>query len=209
MPGHAQAAIAAYPELGVTGKQLEVWTRWGINANIFNPSEKTILFLQDVLTEVMELFPSQFIHIGGDEAIKDQWEASPEVQARIRELGLKDEHEMQSYFVRRMDSFLASKGRRLIGWDEILEGGLAPGATVMSWRGVSGGITAAKAGHDVVMAPTTHTYLDYYQSADPGELPNIGGYLPLQTVYEFEPIPAALTPEEGRHVLGAQANIWT
>jgi hexosaminidase len=209
MPGHAQAAIAAYPELGVTGQPLEVWTRWGINANIFNPNEKTILFLQDVLTEVLDLFPSQFIHIGGDEAIKDQWQASPEVQARIKELGLKDEHEMQSYFIRRMDSFLASKGRRLIGWDEILEGGLAPGATVMSWRGVEGGITAAKAGHDVVMSPTTHAYLDYAQSQDPTEPPNIGGDLPLEKVYSFEPIPEALTPEEARHVLGAQANIWT
>ena len=209
MPGHAQAAIAAYPELGVTGEPLEVWPRWGINANIFNPSEKTILFLQDVLTEVIELFPSKFIHVGGDEAIKDQWKASPQVQARIRELGLKDEHEMQSYFIRRMDSFLASKGRRLIGWDEILEGGLAPGATVMSWRGVEGGITAAKAGHDVVMSPTTHAYLDYAQSQQPGELPNIGGDLPLEKVYSFEPIPAALTADEARHILGAQANLWT
>lgn len=153
MPGHAQAAIAAYPELGVTGEPREVWGRWGINANIFNPGEKTILFMQDVLSEVVELFPSQFIHVGGDEAIKDQWKASAEVQARLKELGLKDEHELQSYFIRRMDTFLTSKGRRLIGWDEILEGGLAPGATVMSWRGVKGGITAAKSGHDVVMAP--------------------------------------------------------
>jgi hexosaminidase len=209
MPGHAQAAIAAYPELGVTGQQLEVWPRWGINANIFNPSEKTILFLQDVLTEVLQLFPSRFIHIGGDEAIKDQWKASPEVQARIKELGLADEHEMQSWFVRRMDTFLAERGRRLIGWDEILEGGLAPGATVMSWRGVDGGITAAKAGHDVVMSPTTHAYLDYAQSQEPTELPNIGGNLPLEKVYSFEPIPEALTAEEARHVLGAQANIWT
>lgn len=209
MPGHAQAAIAAYPELGVSGKPLEVWTQWGINPNIFNPSEKTILFMQDVLEEVLELFPSQFIHVGGDEAIKDQWKASAEVQARIKELGLKDEHEMQSYFIRRMDSFLTARGRRLIGWDEILEGGLAPGATVMSWRGVQGGITAAKAGHDVVMAPTTHTYLDYYQSQEPGELPAIGGYLPLEKVYEFDPIPEALTADEARHVLGAQAQIWT
>lgn len=209
MPGHAQAAIAAYPNLGVTGQPLEVWTRWGINANIFNPDEKTILFLQDVLTEVLELFPGQFIHVGGDEAIKDQWKASPAVQARIKELGLKDEHEMQSYFIRRMDSFLASHGRRLIGWDEILEGGLAPGATVMSWRGVEGGITAAKAGHDVVMSPSTHVYLDYAQSQEPGELPNIGGNLPLETVYGFDPVPAAFTPDEARRVLGAQGNLWT
>lgn len=209
MPGHAQAAIAAYPELGVTAQPLEVWTQWGINPNIFNLSEKTILFMQDVLAEVLELFPSQFIHVGGDEAIKDQWKASAEVQARIRELGLKDEHEMQSYFIRRMDAFLTARGRRLIGWDEILEGGLAPGATVMSWRGVEGGITAAKAGHDVVMAPTTHTYFDYYQSKEPGELPAIGGFLPLEKVYEFDPIPAALTPDEAHHVLGTQAQLWT
>ena len=209
MPGHAQAAIAAYPELGVTGQQLEVWPRWGVNPNIFNPSEKTILFLQDVLTEVLELFPGAFIHIGGDEAVKDQWKASPEVQARIKELGLKDEHEMQSYMVRRMDKFLADRGRRLIGWDEILEGGLAPGATVMSWRGVEGGITAARAGHDVVMSPTTHAYLDYAQSQEPGELPNIGGNLPLEKVYSLDPVPASLTPEEAKRVLGAQGNIWT
>jgi hexosaminidase len=209
MPGHAQAAIAAYPELGVTGQKLEVWTRWGVNPNIFNPSEKTILFLQDVLSDVLKLFPGPFIHVGGDEAIKDEWKASPEVQARIKQLGLKDEHEMQSYFIRRMDTFLAGKGRRLIGWDEILEGGLAPGATVMSWRGMEGGIAAAKAGHDVVMSPTTNAYLDYAQSQDPGELPNIGGNLPLETVYAFEPIPAALTPQEAAHILGAQANIWT
>lgn len=209
MPGHAQAAIAAYPELGVKGEPLEVWTRWGINANIFNPNEKTILFMQDVLGEVVKLFPSTFVHVGGDEAIKDQWKASPQVQARLKELGLKDEHEGQSYFIGRMDKFLTSKGRRLIGWDEILEGGLAPGATVMSWRGIKGGITAAKAGHDVVMAPTTYTYLDYYQSQDPGELPAIGGNLPLETVYSFEPIPPDLNADESRHVLGAQAQIWT
>ncbi len=209
MPGHAQAAIAAYPWLGVTAEPLEVWSRWGINANIFNPSEKTILFMQDVLTEVIELFPGTFIHVGGDEAIKDQWKASTQVQERLMELNLKDEHELQSYFIRRMDTFLAAKGRRLIGWDEILEGGLAPGATVMSWRGVKGGITAAKSGHDVVMAPTTHTYLDYYQSQDPGELPSIGGFLPLETVYQFEPVPEDLTAAEGKRVLGAQAQLWT
>lgn len=209
MPGHAQAAIAAYPELGVKGEPLEVWTRWGINANIFNPNEKTILFMQDVLAEVIKLFPGTFIHVGGDEAIKDQWKASPQVQARITELGLKDEHELQSYFIGRMDKFLTSKGRRLIGWDEILEGGLAPGATVMSWRGIKGGITAAKSAHDVVMAPTTHTYLDYYQSKEPTELPAIGGFLPLETVYSFDPIPEELSAEESRRVLGAQAQIWT
>ena len=180
MPGHAQAAIAAYPELGNTNEPLEVSTQWGIHKNIYNTNEKTILFLQDVLAEVLALFPSQFIHVGGDEAVKDQWRASPQVQARIKELGLKDEHEMQSYFIRRMDTFLTAKGRRLIGWDEILEGGLAPGATVMSWRGIKGGITAAKAGHDVVMAPTTHTYFDYYQAKEEGEPLAIGGFLPVE-----------------------------
>ena len=209
MPGHAQAAIAAYPELGVTGKPLEVWTEWGINPNIFNPNEHTIRFLQDVLTEVMDLFPSKFIHIGGDEAIKDAWKASPEVQARIKELGLKNEEELQSWFTHRMDEFLTAHGRRLVGWDEILEGGLAPGATVMSWRGVQGGIAAAKAGHDVVMAPGTHTYFDHYQSLDPTEPPAIGDYLPLEKVYDYDPIDPALTADEALHVLGTQAQIWT
>ena len=210
MPGHAQAAIAAYTELGVTGKPFEVFTTWGVNENIFNPSEKTILFLRDVLTEVMGLFPSPFIHVGGDEAVKPQWKASPEVQERIKSLGLKDEHEMQSYFITQMDKFLTSKGRRLIGWDEILEGGLAPNATVMSWRGEKGGITAAKAGHDVVMAPTDYTYLDYYQSKEQDKEPlAIGGYLPLEVVYNYEPIPKELSAEEAKHVLGAQGQIWT
>ncbi|MCX7044261.1 MAG: beta-N-acetylhexosaminidase [Candidatus Sumerlaeota bacterium] len=210
MPGHAQAAIAAYPELGVSGKPLPVRTFWGIDPNIFNPEEKTILFLQDVLTEVLELFPGQFIHIGGDEAVKDQWKKSEKVQARIKALGLKDEHEMQSYFIQRMDKFLASKGRRLIGWDEILEGGLAPGATVMSWRGEKGGITAAKSGHDVVMAPNTYTYFDYYQTADTKNEPlAIGGNLPLEKVYGYNPIPKDLGQEEIKHVLGTQGQIWT
>ncbi|HXG65660.1 MAG TPA: beta-N-acetylhexosaminidase, partial [Blastocatellia bacterium] len=180
MPGHAQAAIAAYPELGNTGEKLEVSTVWGVHKNVFNVNEKTILFLQDVLTEVLALFPGKFIHIGGDEVPKDQWQASPQAQARIKELGLKDEHELQSYFIRRMDEFLTKRGRRLIGWDEILEGGLAPGATVMSWRGDKGGIAAARAGHDVVMAPNTHTYFDYYQAGPEGEPLAIGGMLPLE-----------------------------
>lgn len=209
MPGHAQAAIAAYPELGNTGLNLDVWTSFGINPNIFNPSENTILFLQDVLTEVLDLFPGAFIHVGGDEAIKDQWKSSALAQARIQELGLQNEDELQSYFIRRMEQFLSSKGRRLIGWDEILEGGLPPGAAVMSWRGVAGGITAARAGHDVVMAPTTHTYFDYYQSQEAGEPLAIGGFLPLETVYGFEPIPPELTMDEARRVLGAQGQIWT
>jgi len=190
MPGHSQAAIAAYTELGVTGKKLDVLTYWGVNEDVMNANESTILFMQDVLSEVLELFDSEFIHIGGDEVPKTQWTRSAEIQARMKELGLKDEHELQSYFIKRMDTFLTQKGRRLVGWDEILEGGLAPGATVMSWRGEAGGIAAAKAGHDVVMAPTTYTYFDYYQSKDKENEPlAIGGFLPLEKVYRYNPIP--------------------
>ncbi len=209
MPGHAQAAIAAYPELGCTGEQLPVLTYWGVNENVFNAEESTIQFLQDVLSEVLELFPSEFIHIGGDECPKKQWRESPRVQERMRELGIETEDALQSWFVKRMDAFLTERGRRLIGWDEILEGGLAPGATVMSWRGVKGGIAAASAGHDVVMAPTSHTYLDYYQSKDESEPLGIGGFLPIERVYEFEPVPEQLSKKEARHILGAQAQLWT
>lgn len=210
MPGHAQAAIAAYPELGNTGERLEVWTRWGVNENVFNVEESTIQFLQNVLEEVLDIFPSPFIHIGGDEVPKKQWQESPRAQARMRELGLNDEHELQSWFIRRMDTFLTERGRRLIGWDEILEGGLAPGATVMSWRGTAGGIAAAKMGHDVVMSPTSHLYFDYYQSRDRASEPlAIGGFLPLSRVYEYEPIPSELNAEEAKRVLGAQGNVWT
>ena len=209
MPGHAQAAIAAYPRLGVTGDPVGVWTLWGVTDTILAPTDSTVAFMQDVLTEVLELFPGQFIHTGGDEAPKTLWKADSAVQARIRSLGLKDEHEMQSWFVRQMDAFLAARGRRMVGWDEILEGGLAPNATVMSWRGTAGGIAAARAGHDVVMAPTSHTYLDYYQSQDRAAEPlAIGGFLPLDTVYAFEPT-AGLSAEDARHVLGAQVQLWT
>lgn len=210
MPGHSQAAIAAYPELGVTGDKLEVATKWGVIENILNADDSTIKFMQDVLKEVLDLFPSKFIHIGGDEAVKTQWEKSPKIQARIKQLGLKDEHELQSWFIKQMDTWLAARGRRLIGWDEILEGGLAPGATVMSWRGISGGIAAAKAGHDVVMAPNSHTYFDHYQSQDTKKEPHaIGGFLPLEKVYAFEPIPTELSAEQAKHVLGGQAQLWT
>jgi len=210
MPGHSQAAIAAYPELGNTGDAIPVWTSWGVDQNILNPGDGTVRFYQNVLTEVMGLFPGRWIHIGGDEAPKTQWIASPLAQARIRELGLKNEDELQSWFTHRMDEFLTAHGRRLVGWDEILEGGLAPNAVVMSWRGVDGGIAAAQAGHDVVMAPGSHTYFDHYQSADTVAEPlAIGGYLPLDTVYSFEPVPPALTAEEARYVLGAQGQLWT
>ena len=211
MPGHAQAAIAAYPQLGVRpDTQVTVYDTWGVAPGIFNADESTIRFLQDVLTEVLELFPSPWIHIGGDEAIKDQWKASPRIQARIKELGVADEHELQSWFIKRMDSFLTERGRRLIGWDEILEGGLAPNATVMSWRGVAGGIAAAKAGHDVVMAPNSHTYFDHFQSRDITREPHaIGGFTPLDHVYSYEPIPDGLSADEAKHILGAQAQLWS
>ncbi|CAN5712163.1 beta-N-acetylhexosaminidase [soil metagenome] len=210
MPGHAQAAIASYPELGNTKRKLEVLWNWGVNDDVFSVDDTTISFLKNVLDEVMAIFPSPFIHIGGDEVPKTQWKASPAAQARMQALGLKDEDELQSWFVHQMDEYLTRKGRRLIGWDEILEGGLAPGAAVMSWRGIDGGIAAAKAGHDVVMASNGNLYFDYYQSRDHEKEPHaIGGYLPLAQVYGFEPIPAALTPEEAKHVLGVQGQIWT
>ncbi len=210
MPGHAQAAIAAYPGLGNESKQLQVGTKWGISENVFSVDESTIEFLQNVLAEVLDLFPSPFIHIGGDECPKAQWKASPAARARMKELGLGDEEELQSYFIRRMDSFLAAHGRRLIGWDEILEGGLAPGAAVMSWRGEAGGIAAAHARHDVVMAPNLWMYFDYYQSEDRDAEPlGIGGFVPLEKVYGYDPIPAALSTDEARHILGCQAQLWT
>ena len=210
MPGHAMAAIAAYPEIGVTGEPVEVATRWGVFSDILNAEPSTIQFMQNVLTEVLAIFPSRYIHVGGDEADKTKWKASPRIQARIRALGLADEHELQSWFIRQMDAFLTSKGRRLVGWDEILEGGLADNAVVMSWRGTKGGIDAARSGHDVVMAPSGNTYLDYAQSADLTDEP-IGqtAVLPLENVYAYDPIPDELEPAFARHVLGAQAQVWT
>ena len=209
MPGHAQAAIAAYPELGNTGATLEVWDQWGINENVYNVEESTLAFLEDVLTEVIALFPGRYIHVGGDECPKTQWRESPKAQARMRELGFTHEDQLQSHIIGRMDRFLHERGRKLVGWDEILEGGLAPNATVMSWRGVAGGIAAAKAGHDVVMSPTTHAYLDYYQ-ADPAHEPvAIGGLLTLEGVYAFDPVVPELEGEEAKRVLGGQANLWT
>jgi hexosaminidase len=222
MPGHSQAAIAAYRQLGNTGDSLGVWTGWGVNPHILNPSDSTIAFVKDVLTEVMRLFPSKFIHVGGDEAIKPEWKASPRAQERIKALGIppddpadtlhpyRAENELQSWFIRQMDTFLTSHGRRLVGWDEILEGGLAPNAVVMSWRGTAGGLAAARAAHDVVMTPTSHTYFDYYQTRDRDREPlAIGGFLPIDTVYSYEPVPAELEPQFRRHILGAQAQVWT
>lgn len=209
MPGHAQAAVAAYPELGCTGEPVQTATKWGIFENVYCPNEQTFKFLEDVLTEVMDIFPSKYIHIGGDECPKTQWKESAFCQQIIKDNGLKDEHGLQSYFIQRMEKFLNSKGRSIIGWDEILEGGLAPNATVMSWRGTEGGIAAAKQLHDVIMTPTGFCYFDYYQSQDPGEPLAIGGYLPLGKVYSYEPTPAGLAPEEARHILGVQGNLWT
>ncbi len=209
MPGHAVAALAAYPELACTPGPFSVRTTWGVDDNILCPSERTFAFLEDVLTEVMELFPSRYIHIGGDEAPKVRWRESALAQEVIRREGLKDEHELQSWFIRRIEAFLNRHGRRLVGWDEILEGGLAPNATVMSWRGTAGGIAAARAGRDVVMTPNSHLYLDYYQGDPRFEPLAIGGLLPLERVYSYEPIPEELGPAEATHILGAQGNVWT
>ena len=209
MPGHAGAALAAYPELACTSGPFEVSPVWGVHQDIFCPSEKTFEFLENVLVEVMQLFPSRYIHIGGDETPKDRWKESPVAQEVIRRERLADEEELQSYFIRRIEGFLRAHGRRLIGWDEILEGGLAPGATVMSWRGVDGGMAAARQGHDVSMAPSNRTYFDYYQG-DPRDEPlAIGGFLPLDSAYAFEVVPKKLTATEAAHILGAQASIWT
>ena len=210
MPGHALGALTAYPELGCVGGPYRLRTKWGVEPDVFCAgNDKVYDFVQDVLTEVMAVFPGTFLHVGGDECPKDRWKKCPKCQARIRAEGLKDEHELQSYFIRRMDKFLAAHGRRLIGWDEILEGGLAPGAAVMSWRGIKGGIQAAREGHDVVMTPTSHCYLDYAQAKGPGEPESIGGHVPLRQVYGFEPVPAEVPEPLRKHILGAQGNLWS
>lgn len=209
MPGHCMAALAAYPELSCTGGPFQVQTQWGVFDDVYCAgNERTFYFLEDVLTEVMELFPGTFIHIGGDECPKTRWKVCPRCQARMAAEGLKTEHELQSYFIKRVEKFLGAHGRRLIGWDEILEGGLAPNASVMSWRGIQGGIDAAKAGHDVVMTPGTHCYFDHYQALT-GEPMMVGDLLPLEKVYSYEPVPAMLTGTEATHILGAQGNVWS
>lgn len=211
MPAHSGAALASYPEFSCTGKPQPVPTGgvWPITNLYCAGNEQTFSFLENVLTEVMVLFPSEYIHIGGDEATKTEWEHCPKCQKRIKVEGLKNVDELQSYFVKRIEKSLNSKGRKLIGWDEILEGGLAPEATVMSWRGVQGGIDAAKQGHDVVMTPTLHCYFDYYQGPRNLEPWATGEWLPLSKVYSYEPVPEELTPEEAVHILGTQANVWT
>ncbi|MDR3297226.1 MAG: beta-N-acetylhexosaminidase [Prevotellaceae bacterium] len=212
MPGHAVAALAGYPELSCCGGPFEVIGIWGVLEDIFCAGRDTTFgFLENVLTEVCELFPSPYIHIGGDEAPKLRWTRCHACQERIKALGLKDEHELQSYFITRIEKFVATKGKRIIGWDEILEGGLAPNATVMSWRGEEGGIAAAKQKHDVIMTPNSHAYLDYGQvkNKDKKEPRSIGGYLPLSKVYSYDPIPASLTADEAKHILGFQGNVWS
>ncbi len=209
MPGHAQAAIAAYPELGCTKDSVEVWKRWGISDVIFEPSEKTFHFLEGVIDEVVELFPYKYIHVGGDEAHKTQWEESDFVQNLMKEKGFETEEEVQSYFITRMEKYINSKGKEIIGWDEILQGGLAPNATVMSWRGEAGGIKAAKSHHKVIMTPNTYNYFDYYQGNPKSEPLAIGGYLPLERVYSYNPIPEGISPEQEQYIWGTQANLWT
>jgi len=211
MPGHATAVLAAFPELSCAGGAFEVTPQWGIFDDVFCAGNDEVLgFLEDVLEEVLEIFPSKFIHVGGDECHKARWKACPKCQNRIRSENLKDEDELQSWFVRHFDRFLGERGRRLLGWDEILEGGLAQNVAVMSWRGEDGGIAAARAGHDVIMAPHEQTYFDYYQAADRETEPlSIGGHLPLEKVFAYEPIPAGLSEDEARHVLGGQGQLWT
>lgn len=227
LPGHSSAAIAAYPELSCfpekdtpikkntpwngnrKGKQVQ--QTWGVFDDVYDPSnENTFIFLENVLSEVLELFPSEYIHIGGDECPKTYWKKSRSCQQFMRKNGIKNEHELQSYFIQRIEKFLNSKGRKLIGWDEILEGGLAPNATVMSWRGEKGGIEAAKQHHTVVMTPGTHCYFDHYQSEDRDKEPlAIGGFTSVEKVYSYNPVPKQLNEEQAKYVLGAQGNVWT
>lgn len=209
MPGHATAALAAYPELSCTGEPIDVGTTWGVYEDIFCPSETTFEFLETVLEEVMALFPGPYVHIGGDEVPKAQWEQSELVQALMRREGLADEDELQGWFTRRIERYLDAHGRTMIGWDEILDGGAPARATVMSWRGTAGGIEAARAGHEVIMSPNADLYFDHYQGDPNQEPPAIGGYTSLQHVYAFEPVPGELTEGEERRVLGPQANVWT
>ncbi|MFZ6800739.1 beta-N-acetylhexosaminidase [Undibacterium sp. Di24W] len=209
LPGHSLAALAAYPELACTSGPFEVGTNWGIFEDIYCPSEQTFAFLENVLTEVIDLFPSEYIHIGGDEAPKTRWKASPLAQEVMRREGLKNEEELQSYFIRRVEKFINGKGKRLIGWDEILEGGLAPNATVMSWRGEEGGIAAAKEGHDVIMSPTSWCYFDAGQGPKEQEMWQLGGEISLEKVYSYNPVPQTLTAAQQSRIRGVQANVWT
>lgn len=217
LPGHMQAALAAYPEYGCTGGPYEVWKMWGVSENVLCAgNDATLQFIEDVLTEIVEVFPSEYIHVGGDECPKTEWEKCPKCQARIKALGLKDDDKhsaemyLQSFVISHAEKFLNSKGRKIIGWDEILEGELAPTATVHSWRGISGGLEAAKKGHNCIMSPNTYMYFDYYQTKHTDDEPlAIGGYVPVETVYNYEPMHPSLTPEQQKHIIGVQANLWT
>ena len=217
IPGHMQAALASYPELGCTGGPYEVWKMWGVSEDVLCiGNDQSLKFLEDVFAELIEIFPSEYIHIGGDECPKVRWAQCPKCQARIKQLGLKSdakhtkEERLQSYVISHVEKFLNEHGRQIIGWDEILEGGLAPNATVMSWRGEGGGIEAAKQHHDVIMTPNPYLYFDYYQSKDTDNEPlAIGGYLPVERVYSYEPMPKSLTPDEQKYIKGVQANLWT
>ncbi|PVX44459.1 hexosaminidase [Flavobacterium sp. 103] len=230
MPGHSSAAIAAYPQLScfpeektqlsdkmisdkskqelANGKTKIVQETWGVFTDVYAPTEYTFKFLEDVIDEVVTLFPSKYIHVGGDESPKDDWKRSEFCQKMIKEKGLKDEHELQSYFIQRMEKYINGKGRTLIGWDEILEGGLAPNAIVMSWRGEAGGITAARDKHQVIMTPGSHVYLDHSQTKNEKEV-TIGGFTDLEKIYSYEPVPKELNEQEAKYVLGAQGNVWT
>lgn len=211
MPGHSLAALACYPQLSCTGGPFEVKTTWGRGHDVYcGGNDEVFEFLQDVLTEVIELFPSPYIHIGGDECPKERWEKCPKCQARIKAEGLKDVHELQSYFIKRIEKFLLSKNRKLIGWDEILEGGVAPSAIVQSWRGTEGAIAAAKSGHDTILSPSTHCYFDYPETKkELASYPDWMAALPLKKVYSFEPVPEGLTAQQSKHILGGEGNVWT
>ena len=210
MPGHSQAAVASYPMLGCSGEQVGVAPLWGVFKEIYCSKNETFDFLEDIIDEVVELFPSKYIHIGGDEAPKTNWKACENCQNVIKREGLKDEHELQSYFITRMEQYINSKGKQIIGWDEILEGGLAPNATVMSWRGISGGLEAAKMNHEVIMTPNATCYLDHYQAKDTANEPlAIGGYTPIEEIYNYEPIPSELDKSLHKYIIGAQGNVWT
>lgn len=209
MPGHSSAALTAYPYLGCTGGPYKVQQTWGVFNDVFCAGNDTVFtFLQNVIDEVVALFPSKYIHIGGDECPKTSWKTCPKCQKRIKDNNLKDENGLQSYFIRRMEKYINSKGKTIIGWDEILEGGLAPNAVVMSWRGEKGGIEAARQNHDVIMTPGSYVYLDHSQTKKEDSVA-IGGFLPIETVYGYEPVPKELTAAEATHIMGAQGNVWT
>jgi len=210
MPGHSLAAVASYPWLSCTGKKQEVAKTWGVFDDVYCTKDSTFKFLEDVLTEVMALFPGNYIHIGGDECPKTRWKTCPNCQALMKKENLKDENELQSYFIKRIEKFVNSKGKQIIGWDEILDGGLAPNAAVMSWRGTEGGIAAAKQKHNVVMSPGKPCYFDHYQIKDRSSEPlAIGGFNPLDSVYNYNPTPKNLSPDEAKFIMGAQGNVWT